>query len=147
MELRRIIDLVENDFAFLNRMGLRAEILEPCRVKLKLPLAGNENHMGTVWAGALFTLAELPGGVLIYTTFEDNPFVPLVKEMNIKFLKPARTDVEIEMSMDSREAARLAREARETGHVDFTLEGEVKDTHGQVVAATTGYYRMQKMKG
>ncbi|MCG8564774.1 MAG: DUF4442 domain-containing protein [Desulfobacterales bacterium] len=147
MELRRIIDLVENDFAFLNRMGLRAEILEPCRVKLKLPLAGNENHMGTVWAGALFTLAELPGGVLIYTTFEDNPFVPLVKEMNIKFLKPARTDVEIEMSMDSREAARLAREARETGHVDFTLEGEVKDTQGQVVAATTGYYRMQKMKG
>ena len=81
-------ELVETKFDFLSNMGLKVLSLEPNRVKLMLPMKGNENHLGILWAGALFTLAEVPGGILVYSTFDTAKFYPIVKEMNIKFLKP-----------------------------------------------------------
>ena len=141
-----IIDMVENDFPFLSRMGLRAVILEPNRVKLRLPMASNGNHMGSIWAGALFTLAEIPGGILVYTTFGDKEYIPLVREMNIRFLKPALGDVTIDMSLDSRVSARLLKTAEEEGKADFILEGEILDGDNEVIAVSRGDYRMMKIK-
>ena len=146
MGQQQIIDLVENDFPFLSRMGLRAVILEPNRVKLSLPLAANGNHLGSIWAGALFTLAEIPGGVLVYTTFGARDYIPLVREMKIRFLKPALTDVTIDVSLDSRVSARLFKTVEEKGKVDFSLEGEILDRDNQVIAVSHGEYRMMKVK-
>ncbi len=143
--LTELKDLVENKFDFLRNMGLKTLVLEPNRVKLILPKKGNENHLGTVWAGALFTLAEVPGGVLVYTTFDAAKVYPVVKEMNIKFVRPATTDVTIEISMDKAESDRLAQEAEETGKAAFTLDGELLDAHGKVVAETRGFYQLRKI--
>ncbi len=62
-------ELVEKKIAFVERMGLKVIELTPGYVKLIAPLQGNENHVGSMYAGALFTLAEIPGGALILTTF------------------------------------------------------------------------------
>jgi acyl-coenzyme A thioesterase PaaI-like protein len=137
-------ELVETKFAFLRNMGLKALDLAPNRVKLMLPKKGNENHLGTVWAGALFTLAEVPGGILVFTSFDGSKFYPVVKEMNIKFVKPATTDVTIEISMDEAEAARVEKEAEEKGKADFILDGELMDANDNVVAVTRGFYQLRK---
>lgn len=137
-------DLVENKFDFLRNMGLKILALAPGEVKLMLPKKGNENHLGTVFAGALFTLGEVPGGVLIYTTFDAAKLYPVVKEMNIKFVRPATTDVTIEISMGKTESDRLAQKVEETGKADFTLDGEVLDAEGRVVAQTRGLYQLRK---
>ncbi len=50
---------VEKPFAFVERSGIEAVELEPRHIKLKMPLKGNENHFGSMYAGALFTLAEI----------------------------------------------------------------------------------------
>ena len=60
----------EDKIAFVKRMNLKAEVLEPGFVRLRVPLAGNENHIGSMYAGALFTLAEIPGGALFLTSFD-----------------------------------------------------------------------------
>ena len=69
----------EDKIAFVRRMGLKAVTLEPGHVKLLVPLAGNENHIGTMYAGALFTLAEIPGGALFITSFDTRRFYPIIR--------------------------------------------------------------------
>lgn len=93
-------ELVETKFDFLRNMGLKVLILEPGKVRLILSMKGNENHLGILWAGVLFSLAEVPGGILAYSTFDMGKVYLVVKEMNIKFLKPGNTDATIEMSLD-----------------------------------------------
>ena len=145
--LQVVIDMVENQFPLLKAMGLEVLVLEPGRVKLRLPKVGNENHMGSIWAGALFTLAELPGGALVYSLFDGGDYLPMVKEMTIRYRRPALTDAFIEMTLPRERAGGMKTEADANGYADFTLEGEVTDAHGEVVAVTRGEYRMQRMKG
>jgi len=144
MEMTELKELVETKFDFLRNMGLKVLSLEPNKVKLMLPMEGNENHLGTVWAGALFTLAEVPGGILVFTTFDAARYYPVVKEMNIKFVKPAATDVTIEIAMEKAEAGRLEKVAEEEGKANFTLDGELVDGGGNVVAVTQGFYQLRK---
>jgi len=106
---------IEKPFDFVERMGLRVIELEPRSVKLSVPLQGNENHIGTMYAGALFTIAEIPGGALFLTTFDVSRFYPVIKEMTIRFIKPVKTDVTIRMVMSVSEAKRIVSEAEKNG--------------------------------
>ena len=146
MELSKedIRDLLESKVAFIERTGVKALILEKGRIKLSAPLAGNENHIGTMYAGALFTLAEVPGGALFLTSFDVTRFYPVVKEMKIRFRRPAATDVTIEMMMAEEEVGRIQEEAEESGKSEFVLTGEVKDEKGEVVAISEGVYQIRK---
>jgi len=122
---------IEKPFDFVERMGLRVIELEPRSVKLSVPLQGNENHIGTMYAGALFTIAEIPGGALFLTTFDVSRFYPVIKEMTIRFIKPAKTDVTIGMVMSVSEAKRIV------------SEGEIKDTNEEGVAVSRGIYQVR----
>jgi len=134
---------IEKPFAFVERMGLKALELKPNYVKLAAPIAGNENHIGGMYAGALFTLAEIPGGALYLTTFDVSRFYPIIKEMTIRFVAPAKTDVTIETHLPEEEAYRIEAEAKENGKADYVLEGEVKDASGVVVTVSKGLYQLR----
>jgi len=134
---------IEKPFDFVERMGLRVIELEPRSVKLSVPLQGNENHIGTMYAGALFTIAEIPGGALFLTTFDVSRFYPVIKEMTIRFIKPAKTDVTIGMVMSVSEAKRIVSEAEKNGKAEYVLEGEIKDTNEEVVAVSRGIYQVR----
>jgi len=138
--------LIEKPFSFVERMGMKVLVLEPRRVKLSVPLRGNENHIGSMYAGALFTIAEIPGGALFLTTFDISRFYPVVKEMTIRFVKPAKTDVTIEMVMPVAEAERIETEAEKDGKADFVLEGEVKDSNGETVTVSRGIYQLRTIR-
>jgi acyl-coenzyme A thioesterase PaaI-like protein len=140
-----IKDAVENRILFLARMNLRVLDLRPRHVRLWAPLLGNENHVGGVYAGALFTLAEIPGGVLCLTTFDAGRYYPIVKEMTIRFIRPARTDVTIESTMSKAEAQRIKTEADKNGKAEFVLEGEIKDQNGEIVAVSKGIYQVRTL--
>jgi acyl-coenzyme A thioesterase PaaI-like protein len=134
---------IEKPFAFVERIGLKALELKPNYVKLAAPIAGNENHIGGMYAGALFTLAEIPGGALYLTTFDVSRFYPIIKEMTIRFVAPAKTDVTIETHLPEEEAYRIEAEAKENGKADYVLEGEVKDASGVVVTVSKGLYQLR----
>lgn len=88
-----IRQLTEEQIAFVQRSGLKAEILEPGFVRLCMPLQGNQNHIGSMYAGALFTLAEIPGGALFMTSFDAQRYYPIIKEMNLRFRQIGRAHV------------------------------------------------------
>jgi len=148
MELttERMKSLIEKFFPFVERMGMKVLAIEPRMVKLSVPLHGNENHIESMYAGALFTIAEIPGGALFLSTFDVSRFYPVVKEMTIKFVKPAKTDVTVEMVMSVSEAKRIEAEAEKNGKAEFVLEGEVKDANGEVVSVSRGIYQLRSIK-
>jgi thioesterase domain-containing protein len=138
-----IRDFIENKIAFVQRMGLKVLEMKPRYVRLSAPLEGNENHIGTMYAGALFTLAEIPGGALFMTTFDVSKYYPVVRDMSIRFRRPARGDVTIELSMSEEEARRIESEAAENGKSEYVLSGELKDKSGKIVALSRGVYQLR----
>lgn len=137
---------LETGIEFVRRTGVRVLELAPGSVKMCMPLAGNENHIGTIYAGALFTLAELPGGALFLSSFDVNRFYPIVKEMTIRYHKAARTDVFVTQTLSPEEIKRITEEAEKKGKSDFKLFCQVADAKGTVVADSTGLYQIRTVK-
>ncbi|UUZ60062.1 DUF4442 domain-containing protein [Nocardioides sp. B-3] len=78
----------------------------------EIPAAPNVNHFGAMYAGSLFSVAEMLGGVLGFTTFDLEGFVPIVKSPEIRFLKPATGSVRAAAAISEEEIARIEAEAR-----------------------------------
>ena len=135
--------LTEEQIAFVKRSGLRAETLEPGFVRLCMPLAGNQNHIGSMYAGALFTLAEIPGGALFLTSFDVQRFYPVIKEMNLRFRRPATGDISVEARLSDEEIERLQREATLHGKAEYLLELQLNDATGECVAESRGCYQLR----
>ena len=143
MPIELVRQLTEEQIAFVKRSGLKADVLEPGHVRLRMPLEGNQNHIGTLYAGALFTLAEMPGGALFLTSFDSRRFYPVVKEMNLRFRRPAKGDITVDARLGAEEIARIQREAETNGKADYWLELQLLDTDGEVVAESRGLYQMR----
>ncbi|MDP3813813.1 YiiD C-terminal domain-containing protein [Pseudomonas sp.] len=143
MPLELIRQLTEEQIAFVQRSGLKAELLEPGHVRLRMPLAGNQNHIGSMYAGALFTLAEIPGGALFLTSFDAQRFYPIVKEMNLRFRRPATGDIRVEARIADEEIQRLQQQASEQGKADYLLQLQLTDDSGEVVAESRGLYQLR----
>ncbi|WP_017937569.1 YiiD C-terminal domain-containing protein [Zestomonas thermotolerans] len=141
-ELARLF--TEERIAFIKRMNLKAEVLEPGYVRLRAPLAGNENHIGTMYAGALFTLAEVPGGALFVTSFDHQRFYPIVKEVNLRFRRPATGDIHVEARLSASEIERIQIEAAANGKADYALELQLCDAAGEVVAESRALYQLRR---
>ncbi|MFZ3183602.1 MAG: YiiD C-terminal domain-containing protein [Pseudomonas sp.] len=136
--------LTEEQIAFVKRSNLKALVLEPGFVRLQMPLAGNQNHLGSMYAGALFTLAEIPGGALFMTSFDVTRFYPIVKEMNLRFRRPAKGDICVEARLSTEQIEQLQNEAQANGKADYLLELELTDASGEVVALSRGLYQLRK---
>nr|WP_298141963.1 YiiD C-terminal domain-containing protein [uncultured Pseudomonas sp.] len=135
--------LTEEQIAFVKRSGLKAEVLEPGRVRLCMPLAGNQNHIGSMYAGALFTLAEIPGGALFLTSFDTQRFYPVVKELNLRFRRPATGDIRVEAQLSAPTIVQLQNEALEQGKAEYQLTLELTSETGEVVAESRALYQLR----
>ena len=89
----------------VHKMGVR--VLEARRgyAAASVPLAGNGNHFGVIYAGVQFTVAEMLGGVIALASFDGAKYYPLVKNVDIKFTGMARSDLRAETSLDEDEIA------------------------------------------
>lgn len=128
---------------FVRRSGVRILTLEPGHVVCEMPLKGNVNHIGTMYAGALFTLAEFPGGPLMLATYGLTRFIPIVTSLDMEFVKAAKTDVRIELSLADDDAKRIERETLDTGQAEFDLLGELVNHAGETVARSHARYQMR----
>jgi acyl-coenzyme A thioesterase PaaI-like protein len=135
--------LTEEQIAFVKRSGLKAEVLEPGYVRLCMPLAGNQNHIGSMYAGALFTLAEIPGGALFLSSFDSQRFYPLIKAMSLRFRRPATGDIRVEARLAAEQIERLQSEAQSRGKAEYVLDLQLTDASGEIVAESHGLYQLR----
>ena len=69
------------------QMGIRFVDVRPGTVRATVPLEGNANHFGVMYAGVTFTVAEVLGGALHAATWDVTTHYPLVKSMTIDFTR------------------------------------------------------------
>lgn len=140
----RLRPRLEEGMPFLERMGLRLDAVGRGYVKMTAPLEPNINHIGVMYAGALFSLAEVPGGAIFYSAFDADRYYPIVKGMDIRYLKLATTDISVEVRLGEQEIARVQADAEANDKADYSWECELVDTAGVVVARTTNDYQMRR---
>ena len=119
---------------FVRRSGVKVLELESGHVLCEMPIKGNVNHIGTMYAGALFTLAEFPGGPLMLATFGMRRFIPIVTALDMEFLK---------LNMSAEQARAIEAETLEHGKAEFVLEGELVNAEGEIVARSFAKYQMR----
>ncbi len=135
--------VIGKSIPFAPRNGFSVEEVGPGYVRAKIRLKGNRNHFGSLYAGAFFLVAEIPGGVL--ALFDLGPdYIPILKDMSLQFLKPANSDVTVEFYLDAATLAAIRAEADSRGRAAFSLEGTLCDDIGEVVATSTANYRVRK---
>jgi thioesterase domain-containing protein len=145
-EYRDLVGYLEKAIGIINKMGMRILDFRPRSVKVMLPKDPNVNHIGTVYAGSLFSLADYVGGVLFYASFDSGKYYPVLKEVTMTFKSPATTDIAVEATISPEEAARLEKLAEDTGKADWVLDLELKDDHGKTCCIVHGNFQMRKIQ-
>lgn len=128
------------DIPIVHAMGVEVLHHERARTVLRLPFEPNVNHVGMVYAGSIFTLAEVPGGVLFASIFDISRFFPIVGDMRVRFVKPAVTALLVDARMDESEIERITAELDEHGKAKWVLDQEIVDYGGDVVSTSRATY-------
>jgi len=133
----------------LGHMQVRVIESGPCHATVELPAEPNVNHFGAMYAGSLYTAAEVLGGAIPRVSFDLDGelagFVPLLKSTEIRYLRPALGRVRARASLAEGELERLPREALANGKVEFTLDAEILDDEDNVLAASHGVYQLRRL--
>ena len=124
-------------------MGVQFTEVRRGFVQASVPFEGNANHFGVVYAGVIFTVAEVLGGAIQLATFDAATHYPVVKSVQIDFLAPGRSRLTASASLAEDEVVRIAAEAATGAKVPFVLEAEVVGEDGTLVARTRGDYQLR----
>jgi thioesterase domain-containing protein len=90
------------------------------------------NHLGSLHAGALFTLAETASGLFLATAFPEykKDVLPLLRHSEIKYIRPANETVEAVCQLDTVEKDRfikqLTQKRKATVNITVTLQTKEK---------------------
>ena len=120
--------------------------IESCRdgeLLLRLP-AGDQylNHLGTVHASALLSLAEAASGECLLQQFgTSDGLVPVVRRLEAKFRKPANGVVEAAASLSAEQAMSLRENLGAKGRAVVTVQVELYDSaEVHVLSATVEWF-------
>ncbi len=137
--------LIGMSIPFTRRNRFEVIELRTGYLKAVIRLRGNKNHIGTMYAGAMFLLAEVPGGIVSLFEFGSGYF-PILKELKMRYLLPATSDLTIEVLLTQAELDTIRQTADEKGKSDFNLTLDLKDENGVVVAQSVGLYQLRVKK-
>jgi len=144
-EYEKIVELMLGGVEPVRRTGITAVDCRDNYVKLLMPLKGNTNHVGIMYAGPLFVLGEVAGGAVFAVAVDCNRYFPIVKEVNIKFRRPAMSDIYMEVEMSSERAREIEEKVEREGKADFLMELELKDINDDTVASVRGTWQARKI--
>ena len=135
---------LESAIGIVKHMGLKVISMKERQVKLLMPLQKNINHVGTMYAGSLFTLGEIMGGAIFVASFDIGKYYPLVKEVQIRYRKPALTDIMVEAALTEDRVEQIRKEIEKKGKADFNLDLELIDVNREVVSLMQGIWQGRK---
>ncbi|WP_009960435.1 PaaI family thioesterase [Verrucomicrobium spinosum] len=116
--------------------------IESCRdgeLLLRLP-AGDQylNHLGTVHASALLSLAEAASGECLLQQFgTSDGLVPVVRRLEAKFRKPANGVVGAKASLSEEQVTQLKGNLAAKGRAMVLVQVELYDATGEHVLSAT----------
>jgi uncharacterized protein (TIGR00369 family) len=104
------------------------------------------NYVGTVHAGALFTVAETAAGVAAYLIIPDEGAIALLRGANIRYTRRAEGDITAtaRIAKGQAEGARAAFETDQRANAE--VEVTIVDPEGETVFEGTFDYALRRRK-
>lgn len=141
-------DVLDNVFRAvvpaLGHMGIEVVEAEPGRVVLRLPFrAENGNHIGTVYAGVLYSFLEASGGALILTSLDVSRWVPVIVESTVRFRRPALGAITATLTLTDQERDALASGLAADPKMRWTYTARATDDEGALVCEADLVYRFR----
>jgi acyl-coenzyme A thioesterase PaaI-like protein len=130
---------------FFGKVGIRKE----SEGSLILPADDSVlNHLNTVAASALFTLAEAASGDLLQTQFPElvGKVIPVLRDAKIKFRKPATGSVITRPSIAEETLARFNEQFARKGRSTIEVVVAVIDNADETVCSGTFNWFVQRLE-
>lgn len=122
--------------------GLQVLELRPGFVRLQMPFEPNRNHLGTMYAGSMVALAEIPGG-LIPMSMPELAVLPIATGLHVQFVHAGRGDAFLTVEIDPERMRELAAVAHREGKAEFELDTQVCDADGRLLMTCRGSYQLR----
>lgn len=128
----------------LGHMGIQVLEAEPGRVVLRLPFrAENGNHIGTVYAGVLYSFLEASGGALILTSLDMSRWVPVIVESAVRYRRPALGALTATLELSEGERAALEAGLAADPKLRWTYTARAVDDDGEAICEADLVYRFR----
>lgn len=139
------IGMLESTVKIIEKMGIRIVEMQDRHVKVMLPYEPNINHIGSIYAGSLFSVGEYIGGPMYFASFDTTRFYPIVKSVNIQFKRLAVTDMTVEATLSKAEVDAIQAEAEAKGKADWKMDLEIKDQAGTICCLLQGVWQLRPL--
>jgi len=145
MDASAIQQLLIDGIPLARFIGLQVDEVGPGMVRLHMPFTPNtQNHLGTAYAGGIFSLAELAGGVLLVSSFDPAQHLMLARRLEIEYLHPGRGTLSCAPRLPDDLVAETRATIAQQGKADLSLSIEVMDADGEVVAHVQATYYLRR---
>lgn len=96
-----------------------------------------QNHLQTIHASAQFALAETASGECLLKTFPDmaGKVVPVLRDSQIKFKKPAQKDIVAYPHIEKESIDRFSEQFAKKGRASISVNVDIKDIEGTLTAS------------
>jgi acyl-coenzyme A thioesterase PaaI-like protein len=129
------------------KMGIVIDQATNGEVQMTLPDApDNQNMVGIVHAGALYTFGETVAGIAAGFETLDRAF-PLARSAEIRYLRPARGAIRGAASVPSSESDRVVSELDRDGRSELRVAVVLQDEKGETVAEMDVNYSFRSAFG
>lgn len=119
---------------WLKNAGQYFDILEEGHVKVIVANELHLNHVNIIYAGSIFTFAEMSGGALFLSTYGFDQWLPILKKAEIRYMKPITGDFIIDIKLTEEEKKSKIQPIADRGRGEFLLSIPVIDTEGNIAA-------------
>ena len=119
---------------FVERTGLERLEVGRGHARLRMPLAGNENHVGVLYMGAYTVLAEATAALPGISILDPARHFPIHKDIYVDFHRPAASDVTAEFRLDEAALEGLLADLERKGSATYVAEFPMHDAQGTTVA-------------
>lgn len=131
----------------LERAGFCVEEAKAGYVKVKIPLSENNNHLGGIYAGSLFFLAEGAGAALFATVLDPSKYRKFVAtKADITYISPAFSDVWTEITAKSDMLDSIEKQCIESKKAFYTLNMILRDEKKETIAEVNITYCVKPAK-
>ncbi|MFY9589029.1 MAG: YiiD C-terminal domain-containing protein [Actinomycetota bacterium] len=92
--------IMRTSVPLMGDIGIEVVEAERRHVRTRLPWnPRNGNHIGTVYAGVLFSFLESTGGAIVLVSFDVTKWIPVVVEATIRYARPVTAAVDCDMRL------------------------------------------------
>ncbi|PTY36969.1 hypothetical protein BGP77_06700 [Saccharospirillum sp. MSK14-1] len=122
----------------LTALGIELVASETDRTEFRIPLAGNRNDKGTLFAGSQYSALVLSGWYHSGTWAEQHELgdTVAIRDCQVRYPKPATSDLTVTARFDAEP------DQRPSGHWRAPVRVEARDADGELVAELIGDYRI-----